>query len=590
MATNIYGLCKGTSASKYDLWARITEDSVNVSGNTSRITVNVYLKRNDGNTASAYNLYEASNSVTLKINGVNKVSKNLVIDTRNGATVLLASYTETVKHNSDGTLKLSVDCSFTMGNTTLSGGSISGEFKCTSIPRASEMTFTATTINPGDTVAFTVSPASAVYAHRVNWSLGDRSESLSLGAGVLSSSFTVPKEWASEVVSSSSSSLSVNLTTFNGDVAVGTKTYDIRFLIPAIEEYKPAFRISITRDNGNIPDTFDSYIKGVSVITVDPADLTFSYGASLAAVTMTVGDVSIRKIPATFNLNLSGDVLVTVAVRDTRGMLTVKTETISVYDYKKPSVEITSLERCNASGGKESLGTYGALSYRVGYSDIDGSNKPVISLKYRKSTEESYTYAGEVTSSPFVFGDGGLAVGSSYIVSVSVSDSISSESSDIEAYISGGDVPFNIRKGGKGASFGKFSEEDMLLDVGWNMRVEGNMDINGVLNFENVECECTQITSNVVSKIQYYPCLNIVFLRLRLDVAKELSADAIHHVATIKGRLPGVFTSLCATASYGTGSHSSAGITYGNGNVVLWSDKSVPQGSKIYISGFYIND
>lgn len=590
MATNIYGVCRGSSASKYDVWVNVSEDSVDSLNNTSRITVKMYLKRNDGNSASAYNLYEQSNSVTLELNGVNKVSKNLPIDTRNGATVLLASYTQTVSHNDDGLLKLKIDGVFTMGNTSLSGGSVSGEFKCTSIPRASVMSFSATTVNPGDKVDFTISSPSQSFSHKVTWSLGDKSDSVSLSAGVLSSGFVVPKEWSEEITLSSAATLLVSITTFNGSVAIGTKGYDIKFLIPATEEYKPRFEISIEKDNGAVANIFDQYIKGVSVVTIKPDNLSFSYGASLAAVTMTVGDVSIRRIPATFNLNQSGDELVTVAVRDTRGMLSVKTMTITVLDYEKPSVEIISVERCNRSGVKESLGTCGLLNYRVGYSSLDGENQPTIRLKYRKTNEESYTDGGIVDSSPFIFGDGGLSVGSSYVVCLSVNDSLTSEGSNAEAYISGGDIPFNIRKGGKGASFGKFSEEDMLLDVGWNMRVSGDMEISGALNFENVGCESTDLTSNMVAKVQYYPCFNMVFLRLRVDTLRELSAGVVHHIATVNGRLPGVFTPLSVTSSYGSGSHSSAGITYGNGNVVVWSDKAVAQGTKIYINGFYIAD
>lgn len=588
MATNIYGKCTGTSSTKYDLWANVSQSDINIPDNTSKITIKIYLKRNDGNSSSAYNLYESSNSVTLKINGVSKVSKNLAIDTRNGATVLLASYSETISHSADGTLKLNVNSSFTMGNTTLSGGSVSGEYKGTSIPRTSEMTFSATTINPGDTVEFTVSSSSSVFSHEVLWSLGNRQQKLILKSGVLSSSFTVPKEWASAVTTSSSATLSVSLTTLNGNVTVGTRKYDVKFLIPATEEYKPGFNISITKDNGNIPATFDYYIKGISLVTVEPEGLAFSYGATLAAVTITLGDVSIRKLPATFNLKSAGDTLVTVAVRDTRGMLTVKTQTINVLDYEKPSVEIMSLERCNSAGVRENLGTYASLNYRVGYSSLDGNNQPVISLKYRKSTEEAFTYVDEVTDSPFVFGDGGLAVGSSYIVCLTVSDSICSEANTVEAYISGGDIPFNIRKGGRGASFGKFSEKDSLLDVGWDMRVSGNVEIGGSLNSENVGCSCSDKTTSMMCFSKYFPWLNMVFLRLRVDTLQELSANSSHVVAVLENRLPGVFTPLSVVSDYGSMSHSSGGVMYGTGNIVVWSDKAIPQGTKIYISGYYI--
>ena len=590
MAVNIYGTCSGTSSSKYDLWASVSQGNINTTLNTSKITVKIYLKRNDGGSSSAYNLYENENTVSLIINGDKKLNKNITIDTRNGVTALLASYEETMAHNDDGSLKLTVEGSFTMGNSSLTGGSLKGEYRGTSIPRSSEMTFRNTTINPGDSVGFTIAPAATEFTHQVSWSLGNTSQSVTLPAGVLSSSITVPKEWTSEVTSSASATVSVVLTTIKGGVAIGTRKYELKFLVPSIDEYKPSFSISIERDNGDISNSFDYFIKGISTITIEPEDLTFSYGASLSAVTITVGDVSIRKLPAVFNLTSSGDALVTVAVRDTRGMLTVKTQTITVLDYAKPSVEITSLFRCNENGVSNPLGEYGSLGYRVGYSSLGGNNHPVISLRYRKSMDENYVYVDKVSASPFVFGDGGIVVGSSYIVCVSVRDDICTEGTEVETYISGGSVPFNIRKGGNGASFGKFSEEDMLLDVGWNMRVSGDMNIQGALNCEAVACQCTELTSSMVSGSVFYPCLNMVFLRLRIDATGELSADTNHHIATVTDKIPGVFTPLSSVVSFGSGNQSGAGIMYGTGNVMLWSDRSIPAGSKIYISGYYIAD
>lgn len=590
MATNIYGKCTGASSSKYDLWASVSQSNLSIENNESRISVKIYLKRNDGNSSSAYNLYENENTVSLKINGTEKVNKHLTIDTRSGVSALLASYTEDVSHNDDGSLKLNIECIFSMGNSNLSGGSLSGEYKGTAIPRASDISFSDTTVNPGSTMGFTVTSYSQAFSHRLSYSLGKKSRSISLSSGVLSSSFSVPKEWTTEVTSSSSATLCISLTTLNNGAVVGTRSYDIRFIIPATDEYKPDFVISLSRNNGNVPEDYDYYIKGISSVTVEPSELSFSYGASLSAVTVTLGDVSVRRIPAVFNLNSSGDILVTVAVRDTRGMLTVKTQTIRVLDYEKPSLEITSLVRCNESGISEQLGTYGLVSYRIGYSSLNGRNSPAITMRYRKSDNSSFTQLGSVSSSPFVFGDGGLAVGSAYVVVLSVSDSITAEPAETEAYLSGGAVPFNIRKGGNGASFGKFSEKDKLLDVDWDMRVSGDVEILGALRHEDVDCQCTDLSTGMISGSLYYPCLNLVFLRLRIDALQELSANKNHHVATLSDKIPGVFTPVSAVTDFGSGCHSSAGISYGTGNVILWSDKVIPKGSRIYISGYYITD
>lgn len=590
MATNIYGLCTGTSSSKYDFWVNVNQNSRDIEENTSNITVKVYLKRNDGSASSAYNLYESSNTVSLTLGGESKINKNITIDTRNNVTALLATWTGDVAHSSDGSLSLSIKSAFTMGNTTLSGGSLSGTFKGISIPRASGMTLSATTVNPGSTVKVTVSSASSAFSHNILWSLGDEKASINLPAGVLSSSFTIPYDWTEQVLKATSATLTVKLTTYNGSNAVGAKSYDLKFVIPAIEAYKPSFDISVTKNNGSIPATFNEYIKGITSVTVEPSSLEFRYGAEFAAVTITVGSVSIRKIPATFLLNDSGDVLITVAVRDDRGMLTVKTKTITVLDYEVPSVEVTSLFRCDSVGSIADLGTYASLAYNVGCSSLGGKNKPVVTVKYRKSANTGYIDLGEVSSSPVVFGDGGIEIGSTYVVKISVCDSITADATEIIRYISGGDIPFNIRKGGKGASFGKFSEKDSLLDVNWDMRVSGNMEILGQLNYESVSCECTENTTSMISSSRYYPALGMVYLRLRLETTTELAADTNHYIAVIPDRAPNIFTPLQSGVGFTGSNQSTAGIMYKNGNIVVRSHKVIPQGTQIYISGFYIAD
>ena len=109
MAINYYGSCSGTSATKYDLWINIAQNSQSVDDNQSNVTVKFYVKRNDGYSASAYNLNEEENSVKLTVNGNVLVSENIEIDTRNNVSFLLASWTGNLTHNADG--KLSVETS-----------------------------------------------------------------------------------------------------------------------------------------------------------------------------------------------------------------------------------------------------------------------------------------------------------------------------------------------------------------------------------------------------------------------------------------------------------------------------------------------
>ena len=61
MAVKIFGACSGNSGGKYNLWLEVTENSSSIENNSSNITVNLKLKRNDGYSESAYNLNKSDN-------------------------------------------------------------------------------------------------------------------------------------------------------------------------------------------------------------------------------------------------------------------------------------------------------------------------------------------------------------------------------------------------------------------------------------------------------------------------------------------------------------------------------------------------
>ena len=152
MAVKIFGTCSGNSGGKYNLWLEVTENSHSTKNNASNITVNLKLKRNDGYSNSAYNLNKSDNFAKITINGSVKASGNLVIDTRSSAVVVLSSWTGNVLHDATGKLKITVGGSFTMNGTSLSGGTVSGEFNCVTIPRTTPFTLNKTNVNCGESV------------------------------------------------------------------------------------------------------------------------------------------------------------------------------------------------------------------------------------------------------------------------------------------------------------------------------------------------------------------------------------------------------------------------------------------------------
>ncbi len=586
MAIKYYGSCTGTSSGKYDLWMSVTQNSQNISSNTSNLTVKVFLKRNDGYSASAYNHIQSDNSIKISVGGTNKVNKNITVDTRNNVTVTLGEWTGNVTHNADGSLSVAVGAVFTMGNTTLSGGTIKGTFKCTTIPRASSMSFSASSVNPGSTVEVNISSASKIFTHRVIWGVGSKKSSVDLAANVTSYSLDIPVQWASQLTDATKGALDVALKTYNKGVLIGTVNYNISFVIPQTDDYKPDFNISIERLDNNAPSSWEEYVKGVSQLKVDISDAIYKYDAKFSAVSVTVGSITKRAVPCVFDLTVSGEVAVSVTVRDTRGLSRKKTTKISVCDYSPPYVNIKSITRCNEDGTNNPRGTYLSMDYDVGYSDVNSKNSCKVVLKYRKTKTQYYGDSLDVSGTPFVFGDGNISESSSYVVSVTVSDDVLNYN-EVLCSVTVADIPFNIRKGGKGAAFGKFAENDNELSVAWDLNISGNLTVSGELNYEEVVCEATELSQNIIQNTRYYPALQLVWLGIRLDASKALSANATHTVARVSVGAPSFFTPLQSVVHFSSGVKSEGGIL-NTGEIVFRSDEAIEAGTQIYISGAYI--
>lgn len=584
MAIKFYGSCSGSSGSKYNIWLTATENSQSIENNTSNITVKLYLKRNDTVSSSAYNLNESDNTAKLTVGTDTKVSRNLAIDTRNGATVTLASWTGDVSHSADGTLSLTLGGSFTMTGTGLTGGSVSGSFKCTDIPRASSLTLTKTSVNPGDTVGATVTAASTKFSHKVKWYIGSASVTHNLSAGVTSDVLTVPVSWTEQLTNAKKGKISILLTTYKDTKKIGSKTYSLSFVIPSESEYLPEFSLVTQRIDGSVPEDFGEYVKGRSRIKLDISGLKLKYGASVSSYTATVDTISKNSIPSTFDLNKAGNITVSVTVRDSRGFSVKKSKTVSVCDYSAPCLKINSLSRCDENGIKNTSGTRLLADFSPVYSSVGGKNIPKITYKYRRADSSAFSGEIELGESPCVLPDGEFLNNSSYTVAFRITDSVTTDGEFFEREVPSSAIPFNIRNGGKGAAFGCYAEKDDELTVAWDLNVKGR------LNYENLHIDISEDFPENYAKVRYYPSLDMVFLRIRLTAQKVMSANTDYIVGTIGGIPTALFTPLNVRINCDNGAVASGGIKFKTGELIIRSENNIVPGDYIYINGMYYAD
>ena len=576
MAVNFYGSCAGASAQKYDIWLNVKQNSQSIENNKTNVTVKLLLKRNDGYAASAYNLNADSNTVTLKVGGTVRVSESLAIDTRNGVTVTLAQWKGDVEHNTDGALSLAVSGSFTMSGTSLSGGSTSGSFECTAIPRSSVLSLSVSSVNPEGTIGADITSASGSFSHKVKWAFGSQAVTHSLSAGVLKDAFTVPLSWADELTSSAKGNISITLTTYKGSQKIGSKSYKVKLVIPKTDEFLPQLVLSTE----HLPAVagLDEYVKGKSKIKVAASEYSFKHGAGLVSLSAKVDTTTKTTLPATFDLTRAGEFTVSLTIKDSRGFTVTKSKKITVRDYSAPSIKVKSVLRCDANGTPNTAGTYVRAVIETAFSSINGKNQPVITYKYKK-INGSYTGEIRVNGGTCILGDGNILNSSSYTLAFGVTDVITKQAVFIERSIPSTDIPFNIGKGGKKAAFGCYAENENQLTVAWQLNPTG-----GIV-YENTAIQLQSTIAEKRGSIRYVPCLEMLFLRLRLEAATALEANKNHTVAVLSDHIPSLLTPVTVNINTGVNHKCCGYIKSDTGELVINANAAIGRGDYIYITG-----
>lgn len=129
----------GSSGNYYEFKAEAWESDVNNSANTSKVNVDIYLRRNKLSSNSAWNNFGTSWSITIDGTSNSGTSK---WDTRNTTDWIWIGYaSKIVTHNNDGSKTVSISASHT-GNSSsgMDSASGSGTLTLTTIPRYTTVT------------------------------------------------------------------------------------------------------------------------------------------------------------------------------------------------------------------------------------------------------------------------------------------------------------------------------------------------------------------------------------------------------------------------------------------------------------------
>ena len=460
-----YGYAGYSNLGLYISWSA----SQNVSGNYSDVKLDVY--------AQTYNISVNTRTVTVKVFGVEKTFTSNSISDSNSTwdKQKLGTITVRVNHNSDGSKKGNIEVTYpinaTIGGTAVSSmKATSSEITLDTIPRASSFTISGTEL--GSAVSVAISRASTSFTHKVEWKYGESDYTEVISNAATSASFTPSISYASQYPNTTSGTLTVRVTTFNGTTQIGnavTNTATLKIpasVIPTMDN-PTATLVDLTSGKLGV------YCQGYSKTTIKINNANGIHGSTIKSYSITGGGFSSNS--STLNtdvINSSGTITFTCVITDSRGRTNTKQVPITVYAYKPPTLTVTA-KRCKSDKTLSTSGTYVLITPKYVIQSVNGKN----GVKSGPTASgNGNTATGSTSGTSFLLGSASkpFLVSSTYDITVTITDKVSGPISTTVTIPT--DIRIlNIKRNGKGVAFGGFAMEDDVLQVNWDLVVDGDI-------------------------------------------------------------------------------------------------------------------
>lgn len=488
----------------------VYESNVNVNNNTSDVTLVVTLNSTYGSS------FNDNKTGKLVIDGT---SYNITYNFPSGTTSKeLGRATKTVTHNNDGSK--SVNWSYSLPTNSTQGTKTgSGSIGLTTIARASQpscITWPQTTQdigNVGDTITIHMNRKSTSFKHTVTYTLGSKSDTIATNVED-NCRWQIPLDLANYITNSKSGNGTIYVETFNGTTSIGKKSVSFTVNVPNTATFTPTIDFGTNNNKITPIRQFDGkYLNKVSGATIS-SNRNAKYGASVSSYTITAGSKSSANSDLTVNpINISmssasQEVTINGTITDSRGYQGSGTTSIVLYRYNLPQITDLTIQRCLQDGTIDINGTYALVNLTYTYQNDGYSNSMQvhqIQFDYEEpetlTTEES-SADGVVTGTGTTIVGGSLSINNHYNYVVTCTDAVGNTAT-INGTLPTSSRVINVRPGGLGISFGKFAEQDNLVDSEWDIKApQFNGPLNGTAtNSTNVNVLSTTLASGT----NYYP-------------------------------------------------------------------------------------
>lgn len=450
----------------------IKQNSQNVTGNTSNVTVEV-------KAAWTYGSWNATGKCTgtLTIDGVKYYFTGITFNAGQSTTGSQVIMTKTVNvgHASDGTKTLSCSASFATG---VSSGTVTatGSKTLTTIPRATVPTLSATSVDMGSNVTINLPRASSSFTHDLAYSFNDAAYvSIKTGVGT-SHTWTVPDK-ATSIPNETSGTIKIRCITKNGSTTVGTKYVSLTAKVPTTAAYMPSISaVTVNEATDGLAVQFGAFIQSKSRIKVGVTAAGAKGSAIKSYKTTLLGNTYTAASFTTGVLPNAGTLSMVTTVTDSRGRTAKKTTSITVLAYAKPKIQVLRVFRANSAGVEADDGEYMVLDCTYSVSSLNGNNTADARVQYKRSTATEYEddpILSDVGLSNvltgFLIDDRTFSTDYTFDVRLSVTDWFGATATATTQLPSGA-VILDIGANGDCIAFGKTAEHPNTIETWWRLK------------------------------------------------------------------------------------------------------------------------
>lgn len=341
---------------------------------------------------------------------------------------------------------------------------------------ATQPSLSDATVEMGKSVTINTPAVNSAYRHTLRYAFGKATGTIAENVAS-SKSWTPPVSLASRIPDAASGIGTIYCDTYSGSTLLGTKSVSITLTIPSsVVPSAGKLTAAVTEDTSGT----GQFVRGMGKAAVSLSGAAGVYGSEIKSYQITGGGWSAAASTLTTGiLATAGEITFTGKVTDSRGRTAQTTCTIEVIAYDKPGISSLSVYRCDSTGAKKNAGTYAAIEIKASYSAITG-NTVTLKAAYKLTSDASYGNDTVLTNNGKTVIGGALSASHTYDVRITVADKFNTAT--VTASLRTKNVIWSVLPKGLGFAIGKVAELANWLDVAWNTRIRGNLQVDGIIS------------------------------------------------------------------------------------------------------------